>query len=620
MANVIRIKRRSSGNAGAPAALKSAELAHNEVDNTLYIGKGDDGSGNATSIVALAGSGAFADLATAQTVAGAKTFSIVPKSSQDASGNTDLVRKSQFDTGLSGKAATSHSHAIPDVTGLQTALDGKAASSHSHGISDVTGLQTALDSKLDDSQATAFGISLLDDADAAAARTTLGLGTAATQASTAFATSTHSHAISEVTGLQTALDGKAPLASPTFTGTPVAPAPAADTNTTQLATTGFVVGQASSSNPAMDGTVAVGTSLRYARADHVHPTDTSRAPSASPTFTGTPAAPTPANGTNTTQIATTAFVLGTRLDQLAQPAADVPLNSRKITGLGEPTAAQDAATKNYVDLTVQGLDPKQSVKAASTANVATLSGTMTIDGVALVAGDRVLVKDQSTASANGVYVVAAGAWSRAVDMNAWDEHVSAYLFVEQGTVNADVGFLCTVDAGGTLGSTAVTFVQFSGAGQVSAGAGLTRTGNTLDVVTASSARIVVNADSIDLATTGVGAGTYRSVTVDTYGRVTGGTNPTTLSGYGITDAQPLDATLTALAGLSTAADRLPYATGADAFALATFTAFGRSLVDDADAAAGRTTLGLGTLATQDASNVNITGGTIDGVTIDGGTF
>jgi hypothetical protein len=99
-----------------------------------------------------------------------------------------------------------------------------------------------------------------------------------------------------------------------------------------------------------------------------------------------------------------------------------------------------------------------------------------------------------------------------------------------------MGFLCTVDLGGTLGTTSITFVQFSGAGQVSAGAGLTRTGNTLDVVTASSARIVVNADSIDLATTGVGAGTYRSVTVDTYGRVTGGTNPTTLSGYGITDA------------------------------------------------------------------------------------
>ena len=183
MANVIRIKRRASGNAGAPASLKSAELAHNEVDGTLYIGKGDDGSGNATSVVALAGSGAYADLSTTQTVGGAKTFSIVPKSSQDASGATDLVRKSQLDSGLAGKAASSHAHAVADVTGLQAALDGK----------------------LDDSQATAFGLSLLDDADAAAARTTLGLGTAATSNSTAFAAAGHAHAIGDVTGLQTAL-------------------------------------------------------------------------------------------------------------------------------------------------------------------------------------------------------------------------------------------------------------------------------------------------------------------------------------------------------------------------------------------------------------------------------
>ena len=88
----------------------------------------------------------------------------------------------------------------------------------------------------------------------------------------------------------------------------------------------------------------------------------------------------------------------------------------------------------------------------------------------------------------------------------------------------------------------------------------------------------------------------------------------------ITDAQPLDAELTALAGLTSAADRLPYFTGAGTAALATFTAFGRGLVDDADAAAARSTLGLGTIATQSASNVNITGGAIDNITLDGGTF
>ena len=112
----------------------------------------------------------------------------------------------------------------------------------------------------------------------------------------------------EVKALWTAVNAKANLASPSFTGTPTAPTAAVNTNSTQIATTAFVVGQAGSSAPLIDGTATVGTSLRYARDDHRHPTDTSRAALASPTFTGTPAAPTAAADTNTTQIATTAFV------------------------------------------------------------------------------------------------------------------------------------------------------------------------------------------------------------------------------------------------------------------------------------------------------------------------
>jgi hypothetical protein len=408
---------------------------------------------------------------------------------------------------------------------------------------------------------------------------------------------------------------------------------------------------------------AVGTSTRYARADHVHPTDTSRAALASPTFTGTPAAPTAAADTNTTQVATTAFVLGqasavagvalgtaavgisTRyaradhvhamptLSQVGAPTAAVAFNSQRITGLADPTQSQDAATKNYVDLTIQGLDPKQSVRAATTANIATLSGTMTIDGVALVVGNRVLVKDQTTASQNGVYVVAAGAWTRADDLSTWEELVSAYLFVEQGSTNADNGFLCTVDAGGTLGSTAVTFVQFNGAGQIVAGNGLSKSGSTLSVVGTAN-RITVSG-SVDIASTYVGQSSITTLGTITTGVwngtsiavANGGTGATTSSaartnlGLSIgTDVQAYDAELAAIAGLTSAADRLPYFTGSGTAALATFTTFGRSLVDDADAAAGRTTLGLGTIATQDASNVAITGGTIGGTTIDGGTF
>lgn len=126
-------------------------------------------------------------------------------------------------------------------------------------------------------------------------------GTAAVGTSLRYARADHVHASDT---------SRAPLASPTFTGTPAGPTAAADTNTTQLATTAFVIAQASAVNPAMNGTVAVGTSLRYARADHVHASDTSRAPLASPTFTGTPASVTAAADTNTTQIATTAFVIG----------------------------------------------------------------------------------------------------------------------------------------------------------------------------------------------------------------------------------------------------------------------------------------------------------------------
>lgn len=313
------------------------------------------------------------------------------------------------------------------------------------------------------------------------------------------------------------------------------------------------------------------------------------------------------------------------ISDLSSPTGSVAFNSQRITGLADPVGDQDAATKIYVDSVAQGLDPKQSVRVATTANIATLSGTMTVDGIALSAGDRILVKDQTAQAQNGIYVVAAGSWSRASDADTWNELVSAYVFTEQGSTQSDTGYYCNVDQGGTLGTTAVTWVQFSGAGQITAGAGLTKTGNTIDVVTASSARIVVNADSIDLATAGT-AGTYRSVTTDAYGRVTAGTNPTTLAGYGITDAQPLDATLTALAGVTTSANTLIYATGSDTFTTTALTAFGRSLIDDADAAAGRTTLGLGTMATQASSSVSITGGSItnlttfDGITIDGGTF
>ena len=206
-----------------------------------------------------------------------------------------------------------------------------------------------------------------------------------------------------------------------------------------------------------------------------------------------------------------------------------------ITGLASPTNDSDAATKGYVDALAQGIDAKASVIAATTANI-TLSGAQTIDGISIIAGDRVLVKDQTTTANNGIYLCATGSWTRTTDADTYAELVAAFTFVEKGTTNADSGFICTIDAGGTLGSTSITWAQFSGAGQITAGNGLTKTGNTLDVGTSSSSRIVVNSDNIDLASSGVTPGTYQSVTFDTYGRATSGTNPTTIAGYNISNA------------------------------------------------------------------------------------
>jgi Repeat of unknown function (DUF5907) len=191
------------------------------------------------------------------------------------------------------------------------------------------------------------------------------------------------------------------------------------------------------------------------------------------------------------------------LDAVAAPAAALNLNSQRITSLADPTGALDGANKQYVDAVAQGLAPKDSVRAATTANIViatALNAADVIDGVTLANGDRVLVKDQSAPAENGIYVVAASP-ARATDADAWAELPAAFTFVEQGTVNADTGWVCTADQGGTLNTTAVTWAQFSGAGAIVSGAGLTKTGSTLDV--GAGAGIQVNADSVQVANNGI---------------------------------------------------------------------------------------------------------------------
>lgn len=190
-------------------------------------------------------------------------------------------------------------------------------------------------------------------------------------------------------------------------------------------------------------------------------------------------------------------------------AADQSMGGNKLTNVAEPVASTDAATKGYVDGVAVGIDWKPSVRAASTGDL-TLSGTQTIDGVSLSVGNRVLAKNQTAPEENGIYVVAAGAWSRATDADSSAEVTPGMAtFVEEGTVNGNSGFTLTTDGPITLGTTELTFTQFTGLGDVAAGGGLTKTGNTLDVgagdgISVAADAVTVNLDGATLAKSGSG--------------------------------------------------------------------------------------------------------------------
>jgi hypothetical protein len=419
MANTLRIKRRASGGAGAPASLQNAELAFNEVDNVLYYGKGTGGAGgSATTVEAIAGSGAYVALAGDQTIAGTKTFSSTISGSINGNANTATTLATARNLSLTG-----------DATATLSGFNGSANVS-----------------------------------------ATLTLATSGVTAST-YGTST---AVGQFT---VDAKGRITAASAVNIAFPV---------TSVNGSTGAVT--LTTSN------VAEGTNLYY--------TDTR--------------------------------VRANRLDQMAVPTAAVSLNSQRITNLAEPSASTDAATKNYVDSVAQGLDVKASVVAATTANI-TLTAPQTIDGISVIAGDRVLVKNQTTASANGIYVVAAGAWTRSVDADTWAELISAFVFVERGTINADTGYVCTVDPGGTLNSTNVTFAQFSGAGTYVAGNGLALTGNSFSV-TGTSNRISVSGSGVDIASTYVGQTSITTLGTIGTGTWNGSTIGIAYGGIGLTTA------------------------------------------------------------------------------------
>ena len=287
--------------------------------------------------------------------------------------------------------------------------------------------------------------------------------------------------------VQTQLDAKlasataastyAPKESPTFTGTVTLPSTTSvgNVSATEL---GYLDGVTSAVQTQLDAKLASATAA------------STYAPIASPTFTGTVSGVTKAmvglgNVDNTSDA-------NKPVSTATQTALDAKLSlaggtmTGALTLSGAPTLDAHAATKAYVDNVSAGINFHQPVRVATTGNI-TLSGTQTIDGVAVVAGDRVLVKDQTNQTQNGIYVVAAGSWSRATDADNTPSGELAggdFSLVLEGTVNSGYGYVCSNTSAITIGTTNVTYAAFNAAKAVAAGSGLTEsTPGTLDIAT-----------------------------------------------------------------------------------------------------------------------------------------
>ena len=176
--------------------------------------------------------------------------------------------------------------------------------------------------------------------------------------------------------------------------------------------------------------------------------------------------------------------------------------SGQIRYTGSDTNTQALATRGFVESVAAGLDPKDSCKVATTGNI-TLSGTQTIDGVSVSAGDRVLCIAQSDSKDNGIYICAAGSWSRSSDMAAGSNAAGASMFIEQGTANGDKGFVCTSNKGSdVVGTNDLSFSQYTGVSGIEAGAALTKTGDRLDVAVDDSS-IEISSDALRVKSGGI---------------------------------------------------------------------------------------------------------------------